>query len=91
MCLSFFSQTLHPHFQKQYGKWSNKIGLNVVAEQKWRRRQNLEGVNFKIVTLQIFPYVNKMTAIPGKLNEFETEEGMYVEILHGLQVLSFDM
>ena len=65
--------------------------MNVVIEQKWRRRQNLEGVNFKIVTLQIFPYVNKMTAIPGKLNEFETEEGMYVEILHGLQVLSFDM
>ena len=65
--------------------------MNVTTEQKWRRRQNLEGVNFKIVTLPVFPYVNQMTPIPGKLNEFEMEEGMYAEIFHGLQVFSLNI
>ena len=62
----------------------------VVNEQKWRRRQDLEGVHFKIVTLPIFPYVNQMTPIPGKLNEFEMEGGLYAEIFHGLQVFSYN-
>ena len=65
--------------------------MNVVAEQKWRRRQNLKGIHFKIVALPVFPYVNKLTPIPGKLNEFEMEEGMYAEIFHGLQVFSYNI
>ena len=41
------------------------------------------------MTLPIFPFVNQMKPIPGKLNEFEMEGGVYVEIFHVLQVFSY--
>lgn len=77
---------IHPDFDIKvdfYGNWTQIGGLKVNQEEKWNRRRNLEGAQFKVATLTSIPYITKMT----KLSENEySMEGMFAEVFFALQV-----
>ena len=73
---------------KQHSFWSNAKGLTIPISGKWKRRQNMEGVKLKVMSLVALPYTTAMpeTAVPG---EFEMK-GMFPEVFFALQyVLNF--
>ena len=79
---------IHPEQKAKvslFGKWSPLDGISVNAEQKWKRRANLMGYNFKIATLYAPPYVTIMEKIDENLYNLE---GMFIEVFHALQVVS---
>jgi hypothetical protein len=37
--------------KETYGNWSNEFGLNIVSDEKWRRRRDLMGINLRPVNV----------------------------------------
>ena len=71
---------------KPFGNWTEN-GLSLPNLEKWTRRSNLEGANFKVVSLVSNPYITEMIPIgPGTF----TMTGMFAEVFFALQgVLNF--
>ena len=66
-----------------YGNWTTQNdGLKLVTEEKWTRRKDLNGINFKILSLPIASLII-MAPIRDDLFEFT---GMLTDIWHNLQV-----
>ena len=65
-----------------YGNWMIQTGLALVTEEKWTRRKDLNGVNFRILTLPVYP-LHDTTPLHDDLYEFT---GMFPDIWHNLQV-----
>ena len=66
-----------------YGNWTiQNDGLKLVTEEKWTRRKDLHGINFRILSLPIGDLI-VMTPIDDELFEFA---GMMADIWHNLQV-----
>ena len=57
-------------------------GLKLITEEKWTRRKDLNGVNFRILTLPVYP-LHDTTPLHDDLYEFT---GMFPDIWHNLQV-----
>ena len=65
-----------------YGNWTFQNGLNLVSEEKWIRRKDLQGVSFRVLSMPLTPF-----AILTPINEDEYElTGMFSEFWHNLQV-----
>ena len=64
-----------------YGNWTNDNGLKLVTEEKWTRRKDLNGINFRVLSL---PFLLELKPISKDL--FEFGKGMTPDIFHNLQV-----
>ena len=73
-----------PRTLLHYGNWTmiQNDGLKLVTEEKWTRRKDLHGVNFRIVSMPISS-INIMTPINEELYEFT---GMMPDTFHNIQV-----
>ena len=73
-----------PRTLLHYGNWTKiqNDGLKLVTEEKWTRRKDLHGVNFRIVSMPISS-INIMTPINEELYEFT---GMMPDTFHNIQV-----
>ena len=73
----------------RYGSWTGAAnqGLNLVSEEKWIRRRDLQGVHFRILSMPWGRYIT-MNPISGYGNGDDTFEmgGMYAEFWFSLQV-----
>ena len=73
----------------KYGSWTDATnqGLNLVSEEKWIRRRDLQGVHFRILSMPWGRYIT-MNPISGNGNGGDTFEmgGMYAEFWFSLQV-----
>ena len=69
----------------RYGSWTDQ-GLNLVSEEKWIRRRDLQGVHFRILS-NPWGFYTQMTPISGD-DSGKTFEmgGMYAEFWFSLQV-----
>ena len=71
-----------------FGNWT-AVSNNLILPnlEKWTRRSNLEGANFRVVSLVSNPYITEM--IPIGPDRF-TMKGMFAEVFFALQsVLNF--
>ena len=64
-----------------YGNWMIQNGLKLVTEEKWTRRKDLNGINFRVLSL---PFLLELKPISEDL--FEFGKGMTPDIFHNLQV-----
>lgn len=71
-----------PRKMLHYGNWMSQNGLNIVSEEKWIRRKDLQGVSFRVLSMPLVPFT-----ILTPINEDEYElTGMFSEFWHNLQV-----
>jgi len=70
-----------------YGNWSLKQGLHAYRnEPKMRKRQNLRGHHFMVVTAESPPYTTEMIPIPNAPGTY-MPKGMFADVFYGLQVV----
>ena len=68
-----------------YGHWTPNQGLDLVSEVKWMRRTNLEGINFRIVSLPT-PGITTLEPISEGSDIYTMGECLIGEIWFNLQV-----
>ena len=70
----------------EYGQWNESSKyLDYDDTEKWVRRRDLTGVQFKCNTMPSMPYITKMTPKSNDSEEFDIE-GMFAEVFFALQV-----
>ena len=69
-----------------YGHWTPNQGLDLVSEVKWMRRTNLEGINFRIVSVST-PGITTMEPINEGSDIYTMGECLIGEIWFNLQVV----
>ena len=69
----------------KYGHWTLNQGMDLVNEMnKWMRRKNLQGINFRILSVDT-PGISSLELISGSSDTY-TMNGLLGEIWFNLQV-----
>ena len=69
-----------------YAKWSNEEKhLNILQNNKWVRRKDLNGVKFKCNSMEGPPYIQKLIPKSNTTGEY-LMEGFFADVFATLQV-----
>ena len=68
-----------------YGNYTFENGLKLVSEEKWIRRNDLQGISFRVLSMPL-PGFMAMTPILGDDGQFKMTGGMFPDFWHNLQV-----
>ena len=70
----------------KYGHWTLHQGMDLVNEMnKWMRRKNLQGINFRILSVDT-PGISSLEPISGSSDTYTMDECLLGEIWFNLQV-----
>ena len=69
-----------------YGHWTPNQGLDLVSEMKWMRRKNLQGINFRILSV-FTPGISSLEPISGSSDTFTMDDCLLGDIWFNLQVV----